>query len=211
MTTIDPTALLAEITRQGSAHAAAIDARRGCQEPSRELHCDDCHRDYPVWSVDNPTWNAVMRANGEQPGEPFLCPTCFVIRCGFRAPLLTVTEDPSLLDTPPAPSREDAVMAVDVALETAGPWWTLGAATAAALAVDAAAPILLAAHEAEVTALRAAVARMAGPEAVEAASRAAYEVDGGPTWDEYVADGEPTVYREYGAAAVRAITALGAP
>ena len=69
----------------------------------------------------------------------------------------------------------------------------------------------IASLEDQVTALRAAVARMTGPEAVEAASRAAYEVDGGPTWGVYVADGEPTVYREYGAAAVRAITALGVP
>ena len=46
----------------------------------RELHCEDCHRDYSVWYADNDLWNAVMRPNGQQEGEPFLCPTCFLVR-----------------------------------------------------------------------------------------------------------------------------------
>lgn len=48
----------------------------------RELHCEDCDRDYPVWCAPNVLWNKVVRAPSEAAGivEPFLCLTCFALR-----------------------------------------------------------------------------------------------------------------------------------
>lgn len=40
----------------------------------RELLCQQCGRDYPVWFAPNELWNAAIRV-----GEHFLCPTCFAL------------------------------------------------------------------------------------------------------------------------------------
>lgn len=82
----------------------------------RELHCEDCDRDYTVWYADNDLWNAVMRPGGEQSREPFLCATCFLIRAEPIAECARVTwpETPSRRDrermtmTTPAHSAERA-------------------------------------------------------------------------------------------------------
>lgn len=51
-----------------------------------DLICEKCQRDYPVWNVDNPTWNEVMRepSTGKEDFS-FLCPTCFVVRAAMMA------------------------------------------------------------------------------------------------------------------------------
>ena len=48
----------------------------------RELHCEDCDRDYPTWVAPSPLWNAVVREAADAAGitEPFLCLTCFALR-----------------------------------------------------------------------------------------------------------------------------------
>jgi hypothetical protein len=48
----------------------------------RELHCEECDRDYPVWVAPSPLWNAVVREPSDAAGrtEPFLCLTCFAMR-----------------------------------------------------------------------------------------------------------------------------------
>lgn len=48
----------------------------------RELHCEDCDQDYPVWAAPNELWNKVVRepANAAGVTEPFLCLTCFALR-----------------------------------------------------------------------------------------------------------------------------------
>jgi hypothetical protein len=40
----------------------------------RELLCQRCNSEYPVWFCPNEIWNAV-----QQTGEHFFCPTCFAI------------------------------------------------------------------------------------------------------------------------------------
>lgn len=40
----------------------------------RELLCQRCHREHPVWFAPNDLWNAVAKE-----GEHFMCPTCFVV------------------------------------------------------------------------------------------------------------------------------------
>lgn len=47
----------------------------------RELMCEDCHREYVVWSAPHSLWNRVVRAKYTDRIEPFLCPTCFTVRC----------------------------------------------------------------------------------------------------------------------------------
>ena len=48
--------------------------------PPRELHCEDCDRDYVVWFAPNDLWNRVVRAKYPDGPDPFLCPTCFTVR-----------------------------------------------------------------------------------------------------------------------------------
>ena len=50
-------------------------------DPPRELHCEDCQRDYVVWFAPNELWNRVVRSKYLATPEPFLCPTCFTVRC----------------------------------------------------------------------------------------------------------------------------------
>lgn len=40
----------------------------------RELLCQRCNREYPVWLTSNELWNQVQRE-----GEHFFCPTCFAV------------------------------------------------------------------------------------------------------------------------------------
>lgn len=60
--------------------------------PRRELLCDRCKRDYPVWFTTNEVWNAVVRAHGgdgygdEPDRDVFLCPLCFVMLAEVREP-----------------------------------------------------------------------------------------------------------------------------
>lgn len=45
--------------------------------------CEDCGRNYRVWSADSPLWNAVMRGgsiNGEE-ATAMICADCFMGRC----------------------------------------------------------------------------------------------------------------------------------
>lgn len=76
--------------------------------------CADCGQPYTTWYADNPLWNAVMRPDGEQGPEPFLCASCFLIRAEPFLPggtaRVTVarpwrpehnTEDLGLVFTPP--------------------------------------------------------------------------------------------------------------
>lgn len=43
--------------------------------------CDDCGTaENPIWFTDNVLWNTVIRPHGEVQADPFLCPTCFIIR-----------------------------------------------------------------------------------------------------------------------------------
>jgi hypothetical protein len=67
--------------------------------------CADCRQPYTVWSADNDLWNAVMRPNGEQEDEPFLCARCFLIRAQ------PVTEFADVV-WPKYPSRRDRAAAV---------------------------------------------------------------------------------------------------
>ena len=50
-------------------------------EAPRELLCEDCNREYVVWFAANDLWNRVVRAKYTDRPEPFLCPTCFTLRC----------------------------------------------------------------------------------------------------------------------------------
>lgn len=52
------------------------------KKEKRELLCEICDRDYPVWYAPNPLWNKVMRApDGREASErvSFVCPTCFTM------------------------------------------------------------------------------------------------------------------------------------
>ena len=55
-------------------------ARAG--SPKRELLCENCGRDYPVWYADNELWNAVMRTDGVEVHQ-FVCLTCFALWAVF--------------------------------------------------------------------------------------------------------------------------------
>jgi hypothetical protein len=44
---------------------------------ARELLCQVCNREYPVWFAPNELWNAVVRLSDGSDRWPFLCPTCF--------------------------------------------------------------------------------------------------------------------------------------
>lgn len=48
---------------------------------ARELLCEKCGHEHPVWFAPNAVWNAVIR--GGDPGASdefsFLCPTCFIV------------------------------------------------------------------------------------------------------------------------------------
>lgn len=46
------------------------------QSEIRELLCQICDRDYPVWFTDDELWNQVCRRENEKEIH-FLCPTCF--------------------------------------------------------------------------------------------------------------------------------------
>lgn len=50
---------------------------------ARELLCDICRRDYPIWSAPNDLWNAVMRDDEGRDQHQFVCPTCFTIRAAI--------------------------------------------------------------------------------------------------------------------------------
>lgn len=50
---------------------------------TRELLCQMCGRDYPIWSADSELWNAVMRDDEGVDEYPFACPTCFAIRAAL--------------------------------------------------------------------------------------------------------------------------------
>jgi hypothetical protein len=71
-------------------------------------NCADCRQPYTVWSADNDLWNAVMRPNGEQQDEPFLCARCFLIRAQ------PVTEFADVV-WPRHPSRRDRARSAAVA------------------------------------------------------------------------------------------------
>lgn len=43
----------------------------------RELLCQNCGRDYPVWFTVNELWNAVTDHKSEKPEIQFLCLNCF--------------------------------------------------------------------------------------------------------------------------------------
>lgn len=43
----------------------------------RELLCQLCHKEYPIWYAPNDIWNSVMRDKGGREETPFVCPTCF--------------------------------------------------------------------------------------------------------------------------------------
>jgi hypothetical protein len=46
----------------------------------RELLCERCDREHPVWFAPNAVWNAVVRPNPDQGDEfAFLCPLCFIV------------------------------------------------------------------------------------------------------------------------------------
>ena len=46
---------------------------------TRELLCQQCNKDYPVWFAPNELWNAVTDHLEEKPYIQFLCPTCFAL------------------------------------------------------------------------------------------------------------------------------------
>lgn len=60
------------------------------EKEKRELLCEVCDRDYPIWYAPNPLWNKVMRwPDGREASEKigFICPTCFAMeaeRLGIR-------------------------------------------------------------------------------------------------------------------------------
>lgn len=45
-----------------------------------EVICDDCGGANVVWFAPNDIWNKVCRPNGENTGDPMLCPRCFIVR-----------------------------------------------------------------------------------------------------------------------------------
>ena len=51
----------------------------------RELLCQMCGRDYPIWYAPNDLWNAVMRYGdqGNADEYDFVCPTCFTVHAAF--------------------------------------------------------------------------------------------------------------------------------
>lgn len=74
---------IAQAERLASAHARASSWHAGdAKAVPRELHCEDCDRDYPTWVAPSPLWNEVVRvpADAAVVTEPFLCPTCFALR-----------------------------------------------------------------------------------------------------------------------------------
>jgi hypothetical protein len=46
----------------------------------RELLCELCEREHPIWSADNELWNKVLRGGerGNADEYSFVCPTCFM-------------------------------------------------------------------------------------------------------------------------------------
>jgi hypothetical protein len=56
----------------------------------RELLCDLCDRDYPVWFAPHDVWNAVVRQGGVDEWA-FLCPLCFSLIADERRPDLAPT------------------------------------------------------------------------------------------------------------------------
>lgn len=61
------------------------------KKEKRELLCEVCDHDYPIWYAPNPIWNKIMRwPDGREASEKisFICPTCFVMeaeRLGIRS------------------------------------------------------------------------------------------------------------------------------
>jgi hypothetical protein len=59
----------------------------------RELVCQRCDADYPIWYADNDFWN-----EDAEPDEHFLCPTCFIDQADkkgvSRTPRITTDKDP---------------------------------------------------------------------------------------------------------------------
>lgn len=45
----------------------------------RELLCQRCGREHPVWFAPNAAWNPVVRRENGSDEFPFLCPTCFIV------------------------------------------------------------------------------------------------------------------------------------
>ncbi len=69
------------------------DSSRGERSEPRELLCQMCGRDYPIWSADNDLWNAVMRGGvkGSPDDYDFVCPTCFVLTAASHPHALHLT------------------------------------------------------------------------------------------------------------------------
>jgi hypothetical protein len=74
--------------------------------------CADCRQPYTVWYADVDLWNAVMRPNGEQQGEPFLCARCFLVRAEPVSEFAEVT-------WPQYPSRRDRTRVADLLRQVA--------------------------------------------------------------------------------------------
>ncbi len=62
-------------------HSALHFERERRTASPRELLCEDCDHEYVVWFAPNDLWNRVVRAKYADRSEPFLCPTCFTVRC----------------------------------------------------------------------------------------------------------------------------------
>lgn len=83
---------------------AADAAAAPVAEPPRELLCQRCNTEHPVWSADNDLWNQTLRRPDGSDEYHFLCPTCFVrlaaergVTTAFRVSdaYLTVAEPPT--------------------------------------------------------------------------------------------------------------------
>ncbi len=82
--------------------AAATTTTDPAPAAPKEGTCDECRQPYATWFADNALWNEVMRPNGEQEGEPFLCPRCFGLRADDGKRVLRLTEETSdALDSGP--------------------------------------------------------------------------------------------------------------
>lgn len=83
------------------------------QQPERELLCQKCEQDYPIWYCDNFLWNPVTALIEEQTNVrvSFLCLNCFAFYCE-QAVLVGENADCKIIWKLEIGTRNDAVVSM---------------------------------------------------------------------------------------------------
>lgn len=82
----------------------------------RELLCQICDREYPVWFAPNKLWNAVMRNSDGTDKFQFVCPLCFALeaeRAGIKGTAWKLTLENKKAPTTPS-NLEDTSSLKDI-------------------------------------------------------------------------------------------------